>query len=148
MTGARYDSDFYAWTQAQATALRGKDWAALDVENLDEEIDSLGRSDRRAITHQLERLLTHLLKWTYQSQQRPQYGRSWSRSLPQARAAIGDLIEESPSFQDYPAQRRTLAYRRALRPAANDAGLPLAAFPEACPWSLAQILDEDFLPEG
>jgi hypothetical protein len=148
MTDARYDSDFYAWTQVQATALRGKDWAALEVENLAEEIDSLGRSDRRAITHQPERLLTHLLKWTYQSQQRPRYGRSWSRSLHQARAAIGDLVEESPSFQDYPTQRLTLAYRRALRLAANDAGLPLASFPEACPWSLAQILDEDFLPEG
>jgi Domain of unknown function DUF29 len=111
MTDTRYDSDFYGWTQAQATALRAKDWAALDVENLADEIDSLGRSDRRAITHQLERLLTHLLKWTYQPQQRPRYGRSWSRSLHQARAAIGDLLEESPSFQDYPAQRLTLAYR-------------------------------------
>jgi hypothetical protein len=148
MTDTRYDRDFYAWTQAQATALRDKDWAALDVGNLAEEIDSLGRSDRRAITHQLERLLTHLLKWAHQPQQRPRYGRSWSRSLQQARTAIGDLIEESPSVQDYRAQRLTLAYRRALRLAANDTGLPLAAFPEACPWSLAQILDEDFLPEG
>jgi hypothetical protein len=148
MTDTRYESDFFAWTQAQATALRAKDWAALDVEHLAEEIDSLGRSDRRAITHQLERLLTHLLKWAYQPQQRPRYGRSWRRSLRQARAAISDLIEESPSLQDYPAQRLTLAYQRALRLAANDTGLPLAAFPEACPWSLEQILDEDFLPEG
>jgi hypothetical protein len=148
MTDIRYDSDFYAWTQAQATALRDKDWAALDVGNIAEEIDSLGRSDRRAITHQLERLLTHLLKWAYQPQQRPRYGRSWSRSLHRARTAIGDLIEESPSLQDYPAQRMAVAYRRALRLAANDTGLPLVAFPEACPWSLAEILDEDFLPEG
>jgi Domain of unknown function DUF29 len=122
--------------------------AALDVENLAEEIDSLGRSDRHAITHQQVRLLTHLLKWIYQPQQRPRYGRSWSRSLHQARAAIGDLIEENPSLQDYPAQRLTLAYRRALSLAANDTVLPLAAFPEACPWSLVQILDDDFLPEG
>ena len=68
--------------------------------------------------------------------------------MQQARTAIGDLIEESPSLQDYPAQRLTLAYRRALRLAANDTGLPLAAFPGACPWSLEQLMDEDFLPEG
>jgi hypothetical protein len=148
VTETRYDTDFYAWTQAQAAALRGKEWAALDVENIAEEIDSLGRSDRRAITHQLERLLTHLLKWAYQPQQRSRYGRSWSRSLYQARAAINDPIEESPSLQDYPAQRMTLAYRRALRLAADDTGLPPATFPAACPWSLEQILDEDFLPEG
>jgi hypothetical protein len=148
MIDPRYDHDLYAWTQAQDTALRDKDWAALDVEHLAEEIDSLGRSDRRAITHQLERLLTHLLKWAYQPQRRPRCGRSWRRSLQQARTAIGDLIEESPSLQDYPAQRLTLAYRRALRLAANDTGLPLAAFRGACPWSLEQLLDEDFLPEG
>jgi Domain of unknown function DUF29 len=148
MTDTRYERDFYAWTQAQATALRAKDWAALNVGNLAEEIDSLGRSDRRAVTHELERLLTHLLKWAYQPEQRPRYGRSWSRTLLQARTVIGDLIEESPSLQDYPSQRLTLAYRRALRLAANDTGLPLAAFRQACPWSLEQILDEDFLPEG
>jgi Domain of unknown function DUF29 len=142
-----YDTDFYAWTQAQAQALRTKDWPALDVDHLAEEIDSLGRSDRRAITHQLKRLLLHVLKWVYQPDQRRRYGRSWRRSVHQARAAIADLMEESSSLQDYPAQRVAVAYRRARRQAAEDIGLPLATFPETCPWDLAQVLDEDFWPE-
>jgi hypothetical protein len=57
-----YGADFYQWTQMQAAALRAKDFAALDLDNLAEEIGSLGRSDRRAIVSHLECLLLHLLK--------------------------------------------------------------------------------------
>jgi Domain of unknown function DUF29 len=65
MTIPDYDTDFYTWTQTQAAALRAKNWAALDLEHLAEEIESLGRSERYAIESQLERLLLHLLKWCY-----------------------------------------------------------------------------------
>jgi hypothetical protein len=147
MTKTTYDTDFYAWTKAQAAALRAKKWLALDVDNLAEEIESLGRSDRRAITHQLERLLLHLLKWVYQPDQRARRGRGWRGSVRQARTAIADLLEESPSLRDYPAQRVALAYRRARQQSAIQTGLPLATFPETCPWSSAQLLDEDFWPE-
>ena len=148
MTKTTYDTDFYAWTQAQAAALRAKKWLALDVDNLAEEIESLGRSDRRAITHQLERLLLHLLKWVYQPDQRARRGRGWRGSVRQARTAIADLLEESPSLRDYPAQRVALAYRRARQQSAIQTGLPLATFPETRAWSSAQLLDEDFWPEG
>jgi hypothetical protein len=147
MTKTTYDTDFYAWTQAQAAALRAKKWLGLDVDNLAEEIESLGRSDRRAITHQLERLLLHLLKWVYQPDQRARRGRGWRGSVRQARTAIADLLEESPSLRDYPAQRVALAYRRVRQQSAIQTGLPLATFPETCPWSSAQLLDEDFWPE-
>ena len=148
MTKAAYDADFYAWTQAQAEALRTKDWPALDVDNLAEEIDSLGRSDRHPIRHQLERLLRHLLKWAYQVTARPGRGKRWRTSIRQARRAIADRIEESPSLQAYPVEQWGRAYRRARQDAADETGLPLATFPETCPWALAQVLDEDFWPEG
>jgi hypothetical protein len=141
-----YDIDFYAWTQTQATALRAREWKTLDIDNLAEEIESLGRSDRRAITHQLERVLIHLLKWAYQPHQRTRYGRSWRRSIYQARHAIADLIDESPSLRDYPAQHVGRAYRRARQHAEIETSLPLATFPEACPWPIEQVLDEDFWP--
>jgi hypothetical protein len=147
MDESLYDTDFYTWTQTQAMALRTKDVAALDVENLAEEIESLGRSDRRAIAHQLERLLLHLLKWCYQADQRTRAGKSWRSSIYQARSAIADLLEESPSLRDYPAQRLALAHRRARQQAAHQTGLPLAAFPETCPWPLARVLEEEFWPE-
>jgi hypothetical protein len=66
MNKTTYDTDFYAWTRAQAEALRAKDWPALDLDHLAEEIDSLGIADEHAITRQLQRLLLHLLKWRYQ----------------------------------------------------------------------------------
>ena len=143
-----YDTDFYQWTQTQAAALRQKDFAALDLANLAEEIDSLGKSDRRAITHQLERLLMHLLKWVYQPQERTHRGRSWRSSIYQARSAIADLIEESQSLQDYPAQRLTLAYERARQQVATQTGLPLTTFPDVCPWSPEQLQDPTFIPDA
>jgi hypothetical protein len=144
MTESLYDTDFYAWTQTQASALRAKDFTALDLDHLAEEIESLGISDEHAITRQLQRLLHHLLKWQYQPTHR---SRSWRRSIDQARDAIADRIARSPSLQSYPAQRLALDYRRARRDARTDTGLPLATFPEACPWPLAQVLDEAFPPE-
>src|SRR5918992_2968820 len=110
MTKAAYDTDFYAWTRAQAEALRTKDWPALDLDHLAEEIDSLGIADEHAITRQLQRLLLHLLKWRYQPTHRTP---SWRRSIRQARDAIADRIDRSPSLSTYPAQRVPLAYRRA-----------------------------------
>ena len=71
MTTPDYDTDFYAWTQQQAEALRAKDWAAVDIEHLAEEVDDLGRSIGKGLESQLERLLVHLLKWRYDPAQDP-----------------------------------------------------------------------------
>jgi hypothetical protein len=145
MTKATYDTDFYAWTQAQASALRTKDLAALDLERVAEEIESIGMDEKHAISQQLQRLLHHLLKWQYQPTHRT---RSWQISIDQARDRIADVLERSHSLQTYPAQRLALAYRRARRDAITVTGLPALTFPEVCPWSLEQLLDPDFLPEG
>jgi hypothetical protein len=145
MTKVAYDTDFYAWTRAQAAALRAKDWPTLDQDHLAEEIDSLGIADEHAITRHLQRLLLHCLKWRYQPTRRTP---SWRRSIRQARDAIADRIARSPSLGDYPLQRMPLAYRRARRDAADETGLPLATFPETCPWALDQVLDEDWWPEA
>jgi len=87
MSQTTYDTDFFAWTQHQAAALRAKDFAALDLEHLAEEIESLGRSDRRAIASQLERLLLHLLKWAYQPLAHERYGASWRTRHPPGAAS-------------------------------------------------------------
>jgi hypothetical protein len=143
MTTPDYDTDFYAWTQAQAAAIRAKDLARLDIAHLAEEIESLGITDEHAITRQLQRLLAHLLKWQYQPTHRT---RSWRRSIDQARDAIADRIARSPSLRDFPAQRLALAYRRARRDARTDTGFPLAMFPETCSWALADVLTDDWWP--
>jgi hypothetical protein len=132
-----YETDFYAWTQAQASAIRAKDVAALDIDHLAEEVEDLGRAVRKGIGSQLERLLLHLLKWQYDPATDPR--RLWRVSIRHARREIANDLAENRSL--------SLAYRRARLDAADETGLPLATFPEACPWSLAQVLDEDFWPE-
>ena len=77
-----YDTDFYAWTQAQAAAIRAKDWPALDLDHVAEALERIGMDEKQAITRQLQRLLHHLLKWQYQPTHRT---RSWQVSIAQAR---------------------------------------------------------------
>ena len=142
----RYETDFYAWTQQQAKAIRAKDVAALDIEHVAEEIDDLGVNIQHAITSQLERLLLHLLKWRYDPAQDPRRG--WRVSILDARHEIAKHLRRNPSLRDYPAGECPDAYRYARQVAALETDLPLATFPEACPWLIEQVLDDAFLPEA
>lgn len=140
-----YGEDFYAWTQAQAALLRKRKVSDLDWENLAEEIESLGNRQRKEVRSRLRRLVQHLLKWHYQPTRRTP---SWRRTIRTQRLEITDEVEGSGSLH---AQLPTLlqqAYPGARRLAADDTGFPLATFPESCPWTLEQILDEDFWPES
>jgi hypothetical protein len=144
MTSPDYDTDLYAWSQAQAEALRAKDWGALDVANLAEEIESVGREQAHAVESYLAGLCLHLLKWRYQPARR---GKSWQLSMQVARQRIARRLRDSPSLRPRLPGLLADAYADARRLAATQTDLPLATFPEACPWPLAQVLDEDFLPE-
>lgn len=146
MSQTTYDADFYSWTQHQAAALRAKDFTALDLEHLAEEIESLGRSDRYAVESQLERLVLHLLKWRYDPAMEPR--RLWQLTIIHARREIAKRVEDSPSLQDHPAHYLAIAYRHAREDAVVETGLPLATFPETCPWTVDQLLDSGFLPES
>jgi hypothetical protein len=139
-----YDTDFYAWTQAQAAALRAKEWAALDLEHLAEEMETLGRSERHGIERRLTTLLTHLLKYRYDPAEDPRRG--WRVTIRRARREIAQLAQGS--LQHHPAHHLAEAYRHARADAPDETGLPLTTFPELCPWPVAQVLDEDFWPEA
>ena len=139
-----YEHDLYAWTQAQAQALREKEWAALDVANLAEEIESLGNEQAHAVESHLANLLLHLLKWRDQPRRR---SRSWRTSLRNARIQIRRRLQRSPGLRPELPALVEAAYADARKLATDETGLPLTTFPELCPWSLAQLQDEDFLPE-
>ena len=145
MNEITYDADFYAWTQAQAGALRAKDWKALDLEHLAEEIESLGVSDRRTIRSHLRILLMHRLKWTYQPDKRSE---SWRSSMYTARIFIEETVQDSPSLRGFLPEALAWAYVRARQDAADETGLPLTTFPEICPWSLDQLQEPVFLNEA
>jgi hypothetical protein len=145
MTTPAYDTDFYAWALAQAEALRAKDWPALDPDHLAEEIESLAKRDRRTVRRHLRVLLLHLLKWAYEPARR---GASWQRSVHNARDTLGMVLDDSRTLRESLPEALAWAYPRARQQAHEQTGLPLATFPEACPWPLEQVLEDDFWPEG
>jgi hypothetical protein len=140
-----YDEDFYAWTEEQARLLRAGEFSQVDVENVAEELESMGRSDRRALDSHLVVLLMHLLKWQIQVLHRSP---GWAGTIREQRERIEDLLQESPSLRQHIAQIRPPLYSRARRAAANETGLALKSFPQACPFTPEQVLSEEFLPEG
>jgi len=144
---ALYDQDFYAWTQEQAALLREGALDDLDVTHLAEEIESLGKSDRRALGSHLRNLVLHLLKWHWQPTGQDT-GHSWRSSIRNARAEIAVLLEDSPSLRREVAGLLGRWYPLAREDASDETGLPLTTFPEACPWTSEQVLDADFWPEG
>ena len=143
---ALYEQDFYQWTQEQAALLREGAWHDLDVANLVEEVESLGISQKHALGSRLKNLVMHLLKWHYQPSGR-QTGHSWRASITNARDEIAMLLEDSPSLRREAPALLTRRYPAARMLAHDETGLPLATFPEVCPWTVAQILDDAFWPE-
>lgn len=138
-----YDEDFYAWTQQMADALRQRNWAALDIDNLAEEIENLGKSDRRALKSRLEILLMHLLKWQFQPNQRCG---SWRATITEQRLRIQDLLSDSPSLKNFGLDVLPEAYKNARRLAADETGLIINRFPEICPYTFEQLLEVDEWP--
>jgi hypothetical protein len=142
----QYDQDFYAWTQAQATLLQERKWADLDFTNLAEELESLGKRDRRELGSRLQVLVTHLLKWRYQPEGRTR-GSSWRRIIRTQRDEIDLLLADSPSLRPTVPALLTRRYPKARLEAIDETGLPEATLPPACPWTATQVLDETFWPE-
>jgi hypothetical protein len=140
-----YDEDFYAWTQEQAALLREGAVHALDLANLAEEIESVGKRDRRALGSHLRNLILHLLKWQYQPSGRVT-GHSWRSSIRNARAEIAVLIEDSRGFEHEVPRLIERWYPLARLDAADETRLPLLTFPDTCSWTKAEILDQDFWP--
>jgi hypothetical protein len=127
----QYDRDFYAWTQEMVAALRSGDWAALDIENLVEEVESLGRRERQELENRLAVLLGHLLKWDYQPEQR---SNSWRATLREQRRRISRLLRENPSLKPYAAEAMLEAYWSGRDLAIQETNLADEVFPEDCPY--------------
>jgi hypothetical protein len=142
---ADYDKDFYAWTVEQARLLRAGEFSAVDMDNVAEEIESLGRSDRREIESRLSVLLTHLLKWQLQPEMRSS---SWTGTIREQRRRIEKLLRESPSLRPFIGEVLSEAYSDAREDAPEQTGLPETAFPAECPFTPDEVLSRDFLPEG
>ncbi|MEH2408129.1 DUF29 domain-containing protein [Nostoc sp.] len=140
-----YEQDFYLWIQTTAELLKQKNFTQLDLDNLIEEIETMGRSERRALESNLEVLLMHLLKYQIQTDKR---SKSWQYTIFEHRRRIQKALKESPSLKPHFDQVFDESYQTARRLAVIETGLAIAIFPEQSPFTLEQVLDSDFLPES
>jgi hypothetical protein len=139
-----YDRDFAKWLETTADQLRAQDYANLDWENLLDEIESMGKRERRSLKSNLVILLLHLLKWQYQAEQR---SGSWKGSIVEHRQRIRDELEDSPSLQPYLIEILDAAYADGRDRAAAETGLDIAIFPVECLYTIDQVLDRAFWPD-
>ncbi|MDZ8222861.1 DUF29 domain-containing protein [Nostoc sp. ChiVER01] len=138
-----YETDFYAWTQEQVALLRNEQWSQIDLQNLIEEIQSLGKQQRQELRNRMSVLIGHLLKWQYQSGRR---SRSWLATLRIQRLDIAELLEDNPSLKPYLEEALSKAYLKGVELAVGETDLPKRTFPVECPYSLVEIVDYDFYP--
>ncbi|MFB2837426.1 DUF29 domain-containing protein [Floridanema evergladense] len=144
-TTSLYKTDFVAWTEQTAKLINAREFSQVDWEAVVEEIESLGKSDRRELKSRLEVLLQHLLKWQYQSNLQSS---SWQNTIYEQRNRILDLLTDSPSLQPYLTEVLPESYHRGKKAASNETKLPINTFPADCPYSIDEILDWEFLPEA
>ena len=143
-----YETDFVKWAEEQAALLTERCFDLLDLENLIEEVDDLAGRHRDALQSQMQRLLVHLLKLTYTTGSR-EPEQAWRRRARNARDEIDKLINRYPSLRNRLQYECTFSYPYAVRAARNelsDYGDDHEPFPEACPWTLDEILDHEFWP--
>ncbi len=140
-----YNQDFYAWTQEQAAKLRAGQWAKLDVANLAEELEDLGKSQKKELKNRLIVLLAHLLKWQFQPDRRTT---SWEVTITNQRLELADHLSENPSLNGQLNDVLQRSYRLAIGEARKQTHLKPSAFPENCPYTQAQIFNSDFWPGG
>lgn len=140
-----YESDFYAWTRQQATLLRDGKLAQADIEKIAEEIDSMGRGERRELENRLTVLMLHLLKWRYQPALRGNSGRF---SVMELRRRIERHLRQNPSLRANLPETILDAYGDALIEAARETGLDPSGFPQTCPWVFDDMMAPTFWPEA
>lgn len=139
-----YDQDFYSWTQEQVALLKSRDWELLDINNLIEEIESLGKQQRQELRNRLGVLIGHLLKWEYQPDFR---SNGWRSTIREQRRRILQHLNENPSLKSYLQQAVTIAYEDGRDLAIQETNLADDVFPLVNSYSIDDLLNFDFLPE-
>ena len=141
---AAYDKDIVAWANEQAGFIRAGRFDLVDAEHLAEEMEIMGKSEKRELASRMALLLAHLLKWQYQPNRR---GTSWQKTIRVQRKDIAYELRDMPSLKTLLTDQEwaDLVWEKAVLQAEDETGLD--NFPETCTWTKEQILDQDFFPE-
>jgi hypothetical protein len=142
-TASLYDQDFAVWTSETARLLRAGRFDEVDIAHVAEEIEDMGKRDKRELHSRLTVLLLHLLKCNWQPNKQSS---GWQSTIITQRAELEQLFEDSPSLRRTIGAAVLKVYPAALRTAAVETGVPAATFPRDCPFTPEQILDPNFLP--
>jgi hypothetical protein len=138
-----YQTDYYGWAVEQAGLLKAGHWQEIDIENLAEEVEAMGRSEKRALESRLIVLITHLLKWQYQPVRR---GKSWELTIKEQRLRIAKILRDNPSLKREIESCFLEVYPFAVIQSVKETGIEENVFPPICQWTLEQALNTDFLP--
>lgn len=136
-----YDEDYSRWLESTIDQLKTSQFSEVDWVNLIEELEDMGRSEKRAIYSNLKILLLHLLKYCYQPEKR---SKSWLSSICEHRQRLHRAFKDSPSLKNYFVAVLTDSYEDARELAAVETGLELIVFPKECPFTTEEILDRNF----
>ncbi|MEL6138331.1 MAG: DUF29 domain-containing protein [Cyanobacteria bacterium J06626_23] len=141
-----YDIDFQCWIDQTVEQLKTHDFGSLDLENLIEEIESLGKLDKRAVSSYLRRLCEHLLKIECWELERETCFRGWRIEVQNFRLQIRDILKDNPGLKNYLKSNFAEEYRDGRKLLLNSSNLDPSFVPEAPAFTLEQALDEDWLP--
>ena len=138
-----YENDIVAWAKEQAYLLRSGQLSVLDIEHIAEEIEDVGKSEQRELASRMAVLLSHLLKWHYQPERQCS---SWQRTIKEQRKAVLRRLKNTPSLKVSLNDTEWLedVWGDAVSISIHETGMD--SFPEVCPWTIANILSEDWLP--
>jgi hypothetical protein len=139
-----YETDYVQWIETTVSKLQNQDYKNVDWENLIEEIADMGRSERKSLKSNLIVILLHLLKWQFQPEKRTG---SWEGSIIEHRRRVQESLNDSPSLKPYLESIFTECYTQAVKQAKAETGLSKESFPVLSPYTLSEVIDDEFLPE-
>lgn len=143
-TKIEYEKDYYSWLMKNAGLLRDSRFSEIDADHIAEELEAMGRSEKRELINRLSVLIAHLLKWKYQAVRR---SRSWRNTISTQRIDIQELLEDSPSLRHEIDKKIDKAYEKAKLMAEGETGIGKEDFSANCPFSPEDILDGAFFPD-
>lgn len=140
-----YETDYYSWTALQARLLKENRISEMDIKNLIEEITDMGNRHVDAVESLSIVLVTHLLKWQYQPDQRSS---SWRGSIVNSRNRIKRILKKNPRIKGKIPEIYSDIYEDALSVAIAETGLKREVFPTENPWTFDEIMELDFFPNN
>ncbi len=140
-----YEQDFYSWIQQHIVLLKEARFNELDINHLVEELEDMGKSNKRELESRFIILIAHLLKWQYQVEMR---SNSWRCSIIEQRVSINYLLKKVPSLKNAISESIVEAYPDAVEIAVAETKLLISTFPTECNYAKESLLNSEFYPES